>query len=379
MNRGKVLYVACAALVAGLLVSPASAAGQGAEPRSAGRGAPGILSGQLTDAKGFGVPASSPLTMYVWPSNKVLAALKVGETARLEPIGNTTTDGAGNFTFTGLDLARRSEGEPVNVTVVGSSSAGEYRYATTIDPTSPLADMRVDASGAVAAAVAVKPVAVPGAMAAGSAGFCGTTVAAIYREVPAQVGATFVHAAGASSRYRFTAGASTTLGVGTSGEGRYGTFEAGGTSSLTSDFSINFPTTKKGAYFHQAYVIPKKLKNTCYTPDGVPYTFWYEVRATSYAGGGNTVKGTSFKTTKHCTGLGKGHTWEKNTTTAITWTGGLQTGRVIGLNLSSRSGFTNQSKVVINPGSKDRWICGHHTLPGVVEGLGPRSIKVIPR
>lgn len=384
MNGGKYSSVVCAALAAGLLVSPTSAAGQGTDPPAATpRNAPAILSGQLVDAAGNGAPSEGPLTMYAWPSNKALDALLVGETVPLVPVGEASTDAAGNFSFTGTGAlaAHTGNGEPVNVTILGATAAGVHRYATSIDP----ATLRGGPTPAAAVPLAIKPspaassvsASSPAAWPEGAGGFCGATLSATYPEVPAQVGGTFVHAAGATSSFRFSSGATGTFGVGISGEGRFGTYAAGGTSTLTSDFSINFPTTTQGARFHQAYVVPKKLRTTCLTPDGVPYTSWYEVRATSYAGGGSTVKGSTFKTLKYCTKLEKGHVWEKNTTTAITWSGGLQTGRVIGVNLSSRSGFTNESRLIVNPGSKNRRICGHHALPGTIEGLGPRSIKVV--
>ena len=68
---------------------------------------------------------------------------------------------------------------------------------------------------------------------------------------------------------------------------------------------------------------------------------------------------------------------EKNQTTAIAWSSGLQVGKAIGLNLSSRSGFTNASRLDINSGSQERRICGHHALPGDRDGAAPRSIKVV--
>lgn len=394
MNGGKYSSVVCAALAAGLLVSPAAAAGQGTEtPSATARGAPAILSGQLVDAAGNGARSHGPLTMYAWPSNKALDALLVGETVPLVPVGEASTDAAGNFSFTGTGAlaAHTASGEPVNVTIVGATAAGVHRYATSIDPatlrggpTPAAADPEVGLTIKPSPTPTVPSPAAPSVAASspaawpeGAGGFCGATLSATYREVPSQVGGTFVHSKGATSSFRFTSGATGTFGVGMSGEGRFGTYAAGGTSTLTSDFSINFPTTTQGARFHQAYVVPKKLRTTCLTPDGVPYTSWYEVRATSYAGGGSTVKGSTFKTLKYCTKLEKGHVWEKNTTTAITWSAGLQTGRVIGVNLSSRSGFSNESRLIVNPGSKDRRICGHHALPGTTEGLGPRSIKVV--
>lgn len=283
--------------------------------------------------------------------------------------------------------ARYSHGEPVNVSITGASANDHYWYDTSIGAVSgkPTALNQAPTKEAPHAynQVIIRPATMGNPRAETAQQYsredgyqdktCYSKLVRIHAPAAAQVGGTFVYSSGATADYQFSTGASSSLGVGASATGSYGSFDASGSTSVTADYSIDYARNTYGSKYHHTYVEPRTFKVQCYTDMGTVYYTFYEFRPTSYAGGSATTAGGAFTTPKYCTRLAAGDTFTKSSSTAITWSVGFKVGGVIGIDLSSRSGFTTASKLVIRSGSKVRRICGHYGLPG---SSTPRSIKV---
>lgn len=397
LKRKPVSLAACAIMAAALIQAPtqAIAVQNPIPPGFAATNRP-LATGQLLDNAGKGVPADGPLVMFAWPSNKVLDKMGLGETVKLVPISQATTDNSGNFSFRSVDAAAAARytvpGEPLNVTIDASRGNARYSYSTSVDPAVAVAGTPkalqvaktpADMTAADTGKLSIKPMSVDNSKAEKSAKFdnggyadkfCGGTYDKTIGKVAALVGSTMNYAPGASARYTFTSGANATLGVGVSSNAAFGSWDAGGTTSVTSSYSVGYASNKAGTKLHWTYVQMKRWRRDCWTNQGgVHYLTDYTVRPTAFLGGGATNSGSPFTSLAHCVRLGKGITQTQNRTTAITWSNGLKLGSKIGVNLTSRSGFTSTSSVRYYAGSYSRRLCGQYADPGAA---GPRNLKI---
>ncbi|HJX78116.1 hypothetical protein [Glutamicibacter sp.] len=348
--------------------------------------------GQLVTAQGKPVRAGVPVQIFAWPNSKKLAGLKVGESFKLTELSSVKTDAAGKFNLSPALKAAGKSSEPLSVTVTAQDGSTPYQYSTELAPeNSGIARPALLSTAGTATEVSqgrdafvMKPskdiatpervVATRATSAAVPAAYtCNSRLETKYSPTYAQVGASFLYASGASADYQFKVGSSSSLGVATSSSGKSGSFSAGGTASITSNVTLDFPTSTSGIKFYKASVVTGKFSTICQNMAGPGIKQTYQIRPVKFTGGMTVSKGTGFSENHRCVKLLKKAKFTKDKTRAITWSRGMTLPKIAGFNVSSQSGFTSSSKIVYAAGKKDRKICGHTGWPA--ENAGNIKLK----
>ncbi len=95
---------------------------------------------------------------------------------------------------------------------------------------------------------------------------------------------------------------------------------------------------------------------------------YYEERPISYAGGTDIVNvGLPAVSSSYCVPEAAGSPFTKTTTAATTWTNGTHLGPVIGIDLSSKTGYSSESAVHFLFTANGR-LCGTNGDPGATPG-----------
>ncbi|MGW2518067.1 DNRLRE domain-containing protein [Streptomyces sp. NPDC001617] len=178
------------------------------------------------------------------------------------------------------------------------------------------------------------------------------------------VGQTYSATTGVKHTLSYTKGSSSSLGVGTSATGAYGSFEASGSVSKESSVTNDYPDygNHKGVYYKSEYDYGK-YKMACVSGGhGSVITYHYEVRARYYYGGEKIVSAKTPKATT-CAPYPDGAKFTRTSSKAITWTDGASTGDAIGINLSAETGYSSETTVVYTF-KANRYICGTGGAPG---------------
>lgn len=184
------------------------------------------------------------------------------------------------------------------------------------------------------------------------------------------VGQLYISTTGATGTFTYTTGSSSTLGVGVSNSGMFGSFNASGTSTKSSTTTIGFPTvtSNQGRYFDTQFRYSRFGVSYCWPPGCT--VFQHSARATAFIGGTRTRSVTAPSAT-YCTSYQAGSSFTKESSTAVTWSNGFEGAGIIGINLSSRTGYTSQAKVYFYF-SSTRQLCGTSGYPT----LTPRQLVV---
>lgn len=175
------------------------------------------------------------------------------------------------------------------------------------------------------------------------------------------VGAIHITASGKEMRFNYNSDAASTLGVGVSSSGSYGTFSSGGTVSRTRSLSTTYPWYKSATnqLLDTYYSYGKYCVNVA---TNGPTFHQYEVRPIKHEGGTN-ARSTTAPTANYCVPYNvAGSGGSKTSSNATTWSNGAKLGGAIGIDLSSRTGFTTKAKqewVFKTPGR----LCGTHDSP----------------
>lgn len=175
------------------------------------------------------------------------------------------------------------------------------------------------------------------------------------------VGGTYVKATGVTADLQYVSGASSSLGVGVSTSGKYGTYSASGSVSRSASGSIDYP---KSAGFQHDYTGFRYGKYG-YWCDTQPNYLKYQVYATSWAGGSSIYHPTTSPSAPYCVPNVAGSVFTKQTSTAYNYSTGASTAGDIGINLSTQTGYTSALKVVYTFASA-RKLCGTNDYPGGV-------------
>ena len=174
------------------------------------------------------------------------------------------------------------------------------------------------------------------------------------------VGSSYANAGSTTGTFTYSSGASSSIGVGYSVTGSKGSYSQSGTSSSSSNGSVGFGT-RSGGYSYATYFKFGKYGSYCYqvgSKKNVDSYYAYKVRPSSYAGGGTVNSSTTPSATKCTDFSGGGTTITRNSSGANTWSSGASLDAVIGINLSSKTGYTSTAKLSYkNNGSKKK-ICG---------------------
>ncbi|QGN59036.1 hypothetical protein [Nostocoides sp. HKS02] len=177
------------------------------------------------------------------------------------------------------------------------------------------------------------------------------------------VGGTYVRATGVSADLQYSSGASSSLGVGVSTTGAYGSYSASGTMSIASTGSIDYPTNYGFQHDYTQFVYGKYG----YSCDIYPGYKQYQVRARYWAGGASTYSPSTAPSVPYCLSYGSGVTVTQQTSMAYTFSTGADTSGSIGIDLSSQSGYSSTLKLVFRF-TATRHLCGTNGYPGASPG-----------
>jgi hypothetical protein len=347
---------------------------------------PIVVEGRLLDDHQR--PIAGHLTLVAWPRMELLVPLGVGDGVKLVPIGKAVSGDDGSFAIrvdpgvplgellgpdgtVNFDLVGEADGRwaitsfPRRLVVAGgepawTSAAGDSRgSADVLDLTLRLRHGTLDHGG----------VGEPGPVTDRQ---CMTVVRAVWDGVLDTVGEVYT-GPNATGDLKYLSGSTSTVGVGFSASGEYGSFESGGTSTVSSTSEVNFPTQAQ----HRLTVFRttfgwKKFELLCFA---YPYGPWtsasFEARAVEFQGGTYQYTAASPPSATYCTSYLKGSSFSKDTASAIQFTNGAKIGSFIGIDLSTRTGFNTSTKITFTFVNAGR-LCGSNGYP-------PQAARVVAK
>jgi hypothetical protein len=311
-----------------------------------------------------------------WPTAEVLAAAENGDTVKLGTVAKTIPSPDGTFVlridpkapiaeFMGpdgavnFDIVHSSPGRQTMVAITrwfkGGATSGSWHATPDESTTNDLAVSLTDA-----ATIEVGPVEAQEPIEKA----CGTAVLATWNNRIVTVGEVYT-GPNATGDFEYINGASSTLGVGYSVSGSYGSFSASGTNAMSSTFTENYPAQAQNRRtVMQTEFGYRKYRTACHNG-----TFWYNVRPYQFQGGQTMYTAASSPTANNCVSYVKGGSTTKDTGTAITFTNGAHLAGVIGIDLSSKTGFTANTKIKFTWVNAGR-LCGTNAFP-------PQAARVV--
>lgn len=316
---------------------------------------------------GVAAVSGSQVVLLAWPRQDVLSSMVPGDSFKLVPVGKALVGSDGSFDLridpkANMDEFLESDGR-ANLDIRVTSAAGMTTYGLPVqrdsqgrvssDPSNVVIDARAGAT--------------PPAQ--GSQSVLAPTVDKWWTEtlvlnyVPQWdvVGELYTgpHATGT---FRYQVQASTTLGIGVSATGAFGSWSSSGTVSWAINSTQNF-----GSYGINSLKVLQtkfqygKYRESCFTEFG-PCGITYQTRVNQFVGGTNNYNTPSAPTATMCTTYLAGTGAETDTATAVTFSNGMSMGSQIGVDLSTRSGFSTTVKLswtYVTAGS----LCGTNNFP----------------
>jgi hypothetical protein len=338
---------------------------------------PVVIQGRLVDRRGAGVPGH--VTLIAWPTQHQLAPLEVGDAVKLVPVAKAIAAADGSFVLrvdptVPIGEVAAPDGT-VNFDLVTDGDQGwsitsfsrrlvEGSEGPTWASTAPEIKPSTGAVLSVRLSIAhdeQRPEALEPAPATDRQ--CTTFVRDAWDGVLDTVGEVYT-GPNTTGDLQYLNGASSTIGVGFSASGDYGSYEAGGTSTVSSTTGVNFPTQgqNRRTVFRTTFGW-KLFELSCFA---YPYGPWtsagFEARAVEFQGGTQQYTAASAPTATYCTSYLAGSSFSKDTATAIQFSNGAKIGAFIGIDLSTRTGFNTNTKIrfaFVNAGR----LCGTNGYP----------------
>ncbi len=340
--------------------------------------APIVASGAFHE-RGGQARAGATVTLWVWPRH-VMATLRVGDSFKLQPVATATTDGNGRYDLRvgdySLLLPYADQDGSVDLEVIGTAGTRSSSFAFTRRLNSVAAPTAVVAADGGSSTESVDLV--DGAAGKESSPTPGETsfsdkgvvvdkscISTYIADLGLQwdlVGQTYSTTAGVTHRFTYTAGADSTLGIGISASGSYGSWSSGGTSSNSSTTSLSYPSQSGaiGRYYDSNWDY-RKYRLDCYVR-GYFTGSSYETRAVTF-GGGSRLRSVAAPAARYCVAEAAGVTFKKTSTAATTWSNGVDISAVLGIDLSSQTGYSTSAEVEY-AFSAAHHLCGTAGYPG---------------
>jgi hypothetical protein len=320
--------------------------------------------------------ANARVVLYAWPANSVLARLRPGQRVPATVVSTATTDSSGRYAISAVQAGLRPDAAPdgtVNLDVVALAQGRVASYsfsrtlaqvargAVSLPATSALADAKVrpadvagfartvadEAATAASSSGAAKPAAVP----------CGWVDIKTYAPAWTVVGATFDTTDDVTQHFTYNYGEESLLGSGFSSSGTAGSFTESGSSTVSSTATEDFPSST-GAIDTR---YESEFRSTEYGYSCSSGFISYETRATSFAGGAQSVS-TGYPTANYCVYQEKGSTFTENTSAAYTFGAGFYLPAIL-LNLTAQTGYNSGASISYHFGIA-HYLCGTADYPG---------------
>jgi hypothetical protein len=173
---------------------------------------------------------------------------------------------------------------------------------------------------------------------------CPNYALATYNSIITAIGETYPgpHATG---QFVYTNGSSSSLGVGVSASGSYGTFSASGTASASSTVTLSWPSKPASSlYIYETTFQYKKFDVWLLWDFGCIH--WdYETRPTAFQGAVTGYNACCAPGVSYSSSIASGATVTKDTAQAVTWSDAVKIGSFIGINLSGSTGYNTSTKL----------------------------------
>ncbi|MEU7305191.1 hypothetical protein [Streptomyces sp. NPDC007206] len=180
---------------------------------------------------------------------------------------------------------------------------------------------------------------------------CSSTVLKKYGAENVIIGQTYSATTKVSHTLTYAKGTTSSLGVGVSGSGTFGSWQSGGTTSKSTTITNSYPTygDHHGVYYKTQFDYAKyRVDCVSYgvTPQDTQHRTHYEVRPTSYFGGATTTSAAIPKTMSGtCAKYVNGSHFQRTTTSAVSWANGASLAGDAGVDFSSETGYSNTATV----------------------------------
>lgn len=384
MSRSAALTAVLAAALSLSAAHPALAAPPSADwlpgvADSAALATPAVLTGHLSTADGDDFPSGAAVELVAYPSSDLTSTLVVGDDVQVTPIAKGFVTKNGTFTLRlprGTDVSRfESASGSVDLEVRATSGDyyAAYSLSSSADDLNDLAASRRSTpvrSGinvqSLPANAAVRTLESARTSALNKTDVCGETLVTNYGAKAVTVAGTYTGGAGMTGAATYSSGSSSSLGVGYSASGAYGSYSASGTLSRSSTATVGFGGGTGGREY-RTYFNYGKYSQWCYpvSNPAAKNVYAYKVHVSSYAGGGTTVSATVPSTSdSNCVPLSNGNSFIRSSEAAGTYSSGASLSDVIGVNLSSQTGYsTSTSLTYTNSSGVSRRVCGTNTTP----------------
>ncbi len=328
---------------------------------------PTIARGQLVDAQGNA--SQGQVVLLAWPRQEVLSRLEPGDHVKLVPVAKAVVGSDGAFALrvdTQLPLSEFMEDDGrANLDIVASSDKGSGRYSFAQHLETTASERESSAFNVIVALSSDRESGptnpAPTADAPAEAKGWTTTLVSNYPASWDVVGEIYT-GPNTTADFVYSQGAASSLGVGISASGGFGTWSTSGTSSFESTATIDFPTqptnAKKGLQTKFRY---GKYRVDCWTATGGCGTTW-TTKVNQFSGGTQLYNIGSAPGATYCTSYVSGSSVTINNSTAITFTNGMSMSAHVGIDFSTRTGFTTDAKIkwtFVNNGL----LCGSNTYP----------------
>jgi hypothetical protein len=335
---------------------------------------PPVVRGRLIDSRGRGVP-DGRLTLLAWPLADVLENTQPGDGVKLLPVGKAVTAHDGSFAVRIEAAAPLFEITApdglVNFDLVGQSPTGfaVFSFPSRFEGSAWKALDAESGSDVLDVEVALEeqPV-VAGSDSAPirvADKFCISTVKATWDLRQHIVGEVYT---GPSTRAEvvYSAGSSSTVGVGYSVSGSFGSWSQRGTASTSSTYTENFPWqyqwTNRDMRTHFGW---KKYKLECW--ERGTYWSWHETRPYQFQGG-QVMRGRAAPSATYCVGYSAGGGMTRSSGAAYTFRTGVKISAVLGIDLSTRTGWNTNTQLTYEFLASGR-LCGTNAYPGAAKRL----------
>jgi hypothetical protein len=365
-------------------IALAPAAATATEPRSvdwlasihdsADLSGPVIVAGSVRDAKGR--PTSGRAALLAFPPQDVMSAMKVGDSVRIVPVGKGRVDPDGTFAVRWDpripigDFVSSMDTVDLEVVVEGPTGAGVVSLSREVTP-----DGRaVEVAGNAARDPHSRPEVVltldprlararqssestdRAVRDAAGPVYCVNTLKSIYPPVWHLVAELYT-GPHATVDFTYSVGAQSTLGVGLSVSGSAGSFSQSGKVTVASTGSVNFAEVPQNQRrVEETQWRYGKWDLTC------PMVPRFEARPHSWIGGSTYYNAAVTPAAPYCTPYLVGDRPSIDQHRAVEWSNGVKIAALIGVDLSSTTGFTTNAgqKWTFKANGK---LCGTNAYP----------------
>ncbi len=333
---------------------------------------PVIASGSVRDAQGR--PASGQAVLLAFPPQDVLSGLKVGDSVDVVPVGKARVGADGSFALRWdplipIDRFTSSYGTvDLEVLVDGPAGASVVAFSREVIPDGSIGAAAHD-TGDGRAADEVALTLDPGlgsskrsrdaretATLAAAPIYCTNTLKALYPPVWHLVAELYT-GSHATVDFTYAVGTQSTLGVGLSVSGSAGSFSQSGKITVGSTGSINFAEVPQNQ---------RRVEETQWRYGkwdvSCPTAPHFEARPHSWIGGSTYYNAASTPSAPYCTPYLIGDRPSVDQHQAIEWSNGVRISGIIGVDLSSTTGFTSKAaqKWTFRANGK---LCGTNAYP----------------